>query len=66
MRTVGKLSPQTQRAMVGSSVGALFARSMALSEEVYQAMTARGYNGESVYWSLPQQMAAQTMIREDT
>ncbi len=65
MRTVGKLSPHTQRAMVGSSVGALFARSMALSEEVYQAMTARGYNGEAVYWSLPQQTAAKNMIRGD-
>lgn len=65
MRTVGKLSPKTQRTMVGSSVGALFARSMALSEEVYQAMTARGYIGEAVYWSLPQQMAAKNMIRED-
>ncbi len=46
IRTVGDMSASWQRAQVGSSIGALFARSMALSEEVYQAMTARCYTGE--------------------
>lgn len=48
MRTVGSLSGSTQRSMVGSSVAALFERSISLSEEVFQAMTARGYTGEAV------------------
>ncbi|MEN6463019.1 MAG: cobalt ECF transporter T component CbiQ [Syntrophomonas sp.] len=47
-RTVGRLSLHSQRAQVGSSIAALFVRSMAVSEEVYQAMTARGYTGEAV------------------
>ena len=48
VRTVGKISLGTQRAQLGSSIAALFARSMAVSEEVYQAMTARCYTGEAV------------------
>lgn len=47
MRTVGKLSLRRQQAQVGSSVGALFAKSMLMAEEVYQAMTARCYIGNS-------------------
>jgi energy-coupling factor transporter transmembrane protein EcfT len=31
---------------VGSSIGALFLRSRRLSEGVYHAMRARGYNGD--------------------
>ncbi|HRW13547.1 MAG TPA: cobalt ECF transporter T component CbiQ [Syntrophomonas sp.] len=46
LRTVGKLPPKWQRAQVGSSIASLFARSVALSEEVYQAMIARCYTGE--------------------
>ncbi|WP_061214266.1 cobalt ECF transporter T component CbiQ [Syntrophomonas wolfei] len=48
LRTVGKLPPKTQRAMVASSIAALFVRSMTLSEEVYQAMASRCYTGEAV------------------
>lgn len=48
MRTVGVMSGRTQRRVVGSSVAALFERSISLSEEVFQAMTARGYTGEAV------------------
>lgn len=48
MRTVGRVSLRTQQWQVGSSIGALFIKSMELSEEVYQAMTARGYTGEAV------------------
>lgn len=46
LRTVGTLPPQWQRAQAGSAMASLFARSVALSEEVYQAMIARGYTGE--------------------
>ena len=45
VRTVGPLSLGTRQAQVGSSIAALFDRSMALSEEVYQAMCARCYTG---------------------
>lgn len=48
MRTVGIMSGSTQRKVVGSSVAALFERSISLSDEVFQAMTARGYTGEAV------------------
>jgi cobalt/nickel transport system permease protein len=48
IRTVGTLSARTLRELAGSSIGALFNRSMALSEEVYQSMTARGYTGDAV------------------
>lgn len=47
MRTVGKISLRRQQAQVGSSVGALFVKSMLMAEEVYQAMTARCYTGNS-------------------
>ena len=35
------------RAFVGASAGALFGKAHALSEEVYSAMIARGYNGNA-------------------
>lgn len=47
MRTVGNLPLRHQQAQVGSSVGALFVKSMMMAEEVYQAMTARCYTGNS-------------------
>lgn len=46
VRTVGSLPAKWQKAQLGSSIASLFSRSMALSEEVYQAMTARCYTGE--------------------
>lgn len=46
MRTVGNLSLRRQQAQVGSSIGTLFAKSMIMAEEVYQAMTARCYTGQ--------------------
>ncbi|MEN6351666.1 MAG: cobalt ECF transporter T component CbiQ [Syntrophomonas sp.] len=48
LRTVGNLSLKTQRALVGSSIASLFIRSVDLTDEVYQAMTARCYTGEAV------------------
>jgi cobalt/nickel transport system permease protein len=48
LRTVGVLSMTSKRALVGSSIAALFARSIALADDVYLAMTARGYTGQMV------------------
>jgi cobalt/nickel transport system permease protein len=48
LRTVGELSLAARRAQVGSSIAALFSRSMDLADEVYLAMTARGYTGQAV------------------
>lgn len=48
LRTVGTLSMAAKRAQVGSSIAALFARSVELADEVYLAMTARGYTGQAV------------------
>jgi cobalt/nickel transport system permease protein len=47
-RTVGiETHDKAARAFVSASAGALFGRTMALSEEVHQAMTARGYRGDA-------------------
>ncbi len=48
VRTVGELSSSARRLLFGSSLAVLFSRSTMLAEEVYQAMTARGYTGEAV------------------
>ena len=46
MRTVGDLSLHRQQAQVGSSISALFGKSMMMAEEMYQAMIARCYTGQ--------------------
>ena len=38
---------QAGRAFVGATAGALFGKAHALSEEVHQAMTSRGYRGDA-------------------
>ena len=45
-RTVGRISHAGGRGFVGGSMGALFGKTLALSEEAYNAMLARGFNGE--------------------
>ncbi len=45
-RTVGRISHAGGRGFVGGSMGALFGKTLALSEEVHNAMLARGFNGE--------------------
>ncbi|WP_407305770.1 cobalt ECF transporter T component CbiQ [Desulfosporosinus sp. SB140] len=45
-RDAGQSAPKEQRRFVGSAVGGLFGKSLQMSEEVYWAMTARGYSGE--------------------
>jgi len=46
-RTVGIASTRDSRAFVGATAGALFGKAHALSDEVYSAMIARGYNGQA-------------------
>lgn len=45
-RLVGKMSGRDSRGWVAGRIGSLFRRSVRMSEEVYMAMTARGYKGE--------------------
>ena len=45
-RTVGRISHASGRGFVGGSMGALFGKTLGLSEEVHNAMLARGFNGE--------------------
>jgi cobalt/nickel transport system permease protein len=45
-RRIGVLSARQQRQIATSSVGVLFTKTLALSEEVYLAMRARGYSGD--------------------
>jgi cobalt/nickel transport system permease protein len=63
LRTVGEMPAKWQRAQVGSSIASLFARSMALSEEVYQAMCARCYTGE-ILSPLPDECPQLELITE--
>jgi cobalt/nickel transport system permease protein len=48
LRTVGVMSKATRRAQLGTSIAALFAKSMTTADEVYLAMIARGYTGHAV------------------
>jgi cobalt/nickel transport system permease protein len=63
LRTVGNMPGKWQRAQVGSSIASLFARSMALSEEVYQAMCARCYTGE-IFAPLPEECPQLELITQ--
>ena len=45
-RTISTANGRAGRMFVASSAGALFGKAHALSEEIYQAMLARGYRGE--------------------
>lgn len=45
LRTVGKLRSKENRTYIGSAFGQLFVKVRRISEEVYQAMTLRGYRG---------------------
>jgi cobalt/nickel transport system permease protein len=44
---VNGLDAKEGRRTVSASAGALFGRSQAMAEEVHQAMTARGWNGDA-------------------
>lgn len=53
-RTIGSdKHDKKARAFVAASAGALFGRTMAMSEEVHQAMTARGYRGDATMLAQP-------------
>jgi cobalt/nickel transport system permease protein len=45
VRRVGKIPPSQQRHLAVSSAAALLSKSVQMSEEVYQAMQARGFRG---------------------
>jgi cobalt ECF transporter T component CbiQ len=45
-RTVGRTTNAQGRQFVGSSIGALFGKTLALAEEVHAAMLSRGFTGE--------------------
>ncbi len=45
-RQVGALSAQQARGYAGAGTAVLFAKSLALHEEVYQAMRSRGFDGD--------------------
>lgn len=45
-RTVGHSDNARGRRFVGASMGALFGKTLALSEEVYSAMLSRGFDGD--------------------
>lgn len=47
-RMVGPSSPREDRRFMASSMGTMLGKSHSLSEEVYDAMVSRGYNGEPV------------------
>ena len=44
-RTIGRMNNQEGRQFVGTSMGSLFTKTVALSEEVHAAMISRGYTG---------------------
>lgn len=45
-RVVGRVAPAEERRWLAASLGTLFAKAYALSDEVYLAMQARGFRGE--------------------
>jgi cobalt ECF transporter T component CbiQ len=58
-RTIGaEKHDRGARAFVSASAGALLGRTMAMSEEVHQAMTARGYRGNARVLAQPPPAAA--------
>ena len=46
-RLVGRVSAREDRRFLGGAVAAVFGKSQATSEQVYQAMVSRGYTGEA-------------------
>ena len=45
-RIVGRLSPSVNRKILVSTTGVLLSKSVQMSEDVYQAMTSRGFRGD--------------------
>jgi cobalt/nickel transport system permease protein len=62
-RTVGaEKHDRRARAFVAASAGALLGRTMAMSEEVHQAMTARGYRGDARVLAQPRPAGADLLF----
>jgi energy-coupling factor transporter transmembrane protein EcfT len=47
-RTLGRTTTKQGRQFVGSAIGGLFGKTVALTEEVHAAMESRGWSGEAV------------------
>ncbi len=60
-RTIGKVSDSASRAFVSNSIGSLFRRTLAFSDEVYGAMMARGYRGETHSLNRPRWQSRDTV-----
>ena len=60
-RTVGRTTNRAGRQFVGARIGALFGKSLALSEEVHAAMLARGYTGEARTLAISRWQSADTL-----
>ncbi len=52
-RTVGRMSREENRRFLGGVMGALFGRTLALTEEVHAAMLSRGWAGEAHSLRIP-------------
>jgi energy-coupling factor transporter transmembrane protein EcfT len=46
-RTVGASARQEDRLFLGAAMGALFGKTLALTDEVHSAMLSRGWSGEA-------------------
>ena len=60
-RMVGRATNAGGRGFVGASMGALFGKTLALSEEVHGAMLSRGFNGDMRTLSRPHWRASDTL-----
>jgi len=58
-RTIGNSGPAERRRFVGRAVGALFGKSVALTDEVHSAMLSRGWTGE------PRSLESRALHRAD-
>jgi cobalt/nickel transport system permease protein len=59
-RSITRITAGDGRRFVGGSIGALFGKTMALSDEVHNAMISRGYRGEAVALTVLRWRAADT------
>jgi cobalt/nickel transport system permease protein len=60
-RAVGRVTNAGGRRFVGASMGALFGKTLAMSEEVHGAMLSRGFNGDMRTLSRPHWRTSDTL-----
>ncbi len=61
-RTVGRATNTEARRFLGASMGALFGKTLALSEEVHSAMVSRGFHGEMRTLARPRWSMADSLL----